>query len=167
MCISLYPVSITTQFTRNLLGFGVLCQPDEICYSYLTVPQDISTQMIFNFQFTASKDDFNTYNVSVKLDSEEEDYYPICNRVHEIKDINRYHCFILLNHLNPGSTYNIHAKLKLKTHETGHHELFSEHNDNNETDVSYGNTLKFRTSDNNNVNFIQGGDISFTDIGNK
>jgi hypothetical protein len=155
MCISYFPVSVSTQFTRNLLGIGKICQEEEICFSYLSVPEDITTSMIFNFHFTTSK----KFQAKVKLNTIHEALSPDCKRITVIADLERYHCQIYFKNLQPGNTYHTFATVLYEK------EVEGEHNSNSTHEEFESEEIKFRTGDNIHSNFIQGGDMSFTEAG--
>eukprot|EP01113_Clastostelium_recurvatum_P002975 TRINITY_DN11280_c0_g1_i4.p1 TRINITY_DN11280_c0_g1~~TRINITY_DN11280_c0_g1_i4.p1 ORF type:complete len:733 (-),score=130.69 TRINITY_DN11280_c0_g1_i4:104-2242(-) len=48
ICIEVNPVAVSTAYSRSLQPS--LCQPMSVCHSYFTVPDDLSTSMIFTFQ---------------------------------------------------------------------------------------------------------------------
>jgi hypothetical protein len=123
---------------------------NNICFVYLTVPEDISTQMIVNYQFSGpifdkSYVEYNTtVNTTARVDA-------TCNRMWQISDEARYQCWADLTSLTPSSSYFFTCTLAF-----GNNTVSSK-------------SRKFRTgpsvNSNEEVKYISGGDLAWTDAG--
>jgi hypothetical protein len=115
-CIIYYPHEISTTFGRMVLNQGKICDYNTICFTYLTVPQDISTSMIANFQLygpvpeksfvLVAKSSFVHFNSTyIDIDYRLVTYYPAtCFKMPNVEE-ERHHCWSDLTSLKPNTVY--------------------------------------------------------------
>lgn len=119
MCFALNPTQVSSWFSRqSVRGY---CNWDSICYSYLTVPQDMSTSMIFNFQYFGAKPKQGMVVVShlllaYAMLNQKEQIACTCFHVNVIVEEERYHCWCDLSDLMPSSAYTVQAYVNARNH---------------------------------------------------
>jgi len=152
LCITFDPVEYSTTFSRRILSDT--CKSGTICFTYLTISQNISSQMIVNFQvntnilsnatvyfgiFDPSKEFvFNVNNTSIMQAH--------CFKMTEIEETSRWQCYANLVNLRPSSSYYVVSSFKT-------------------SEVPYlDNVYKFRTApaQGGMVSFVNGGDLAWS-----
>ncbi|KAF0973182.1 hypothetical protein FDP41_008389 [Naegleria fowleri] len=164
ICIAYDPIEISTLFSRTVLSKRT-CEYEEICYTYLTVPEKMSSAMIVNFQVSSSLF-YKGFVEFRKFDPQEElnlaasvtfdkNKQASCFLMENIFEETRYQCYAELTELESGSSYIIRA-------------AYSQFQTDDSSGVHYGSLVKFRTTpseeDNDsleNIAFINGGDLSW------
>lgn len=141
ICISYYPHTISTSFSRKILEIGKVCNYNDICFSYLTVANDVRTQMIVNFQFAGPQP--NQANVTYwELNSNMNiSIIANCFDVNN-PDEERYQCWADLTQLTPNTTYFFYCTVESNT-------------------LINTQVQKFRTGAQDSVLFVSGGDLSW------
>ncbi|KAG2374266.1 hypothetical protein C9374_010836 [Naegleria lovaniensis] len=163
ICIAYDPVEVSTLFSRTVLSKRT-CEYDEICYTYLTVPEKMSSEMIVNFQVSTSHF-YKGFVELGKFDPEEElniassvtfdkNKQASCFLMENIFEESRYQCYAELTELESGSSYIVRA---------GYSQF-----QNDDSGVHYGSIVKFRTTPSEedddaleNIAFINGGDLAW------
>jgi hypothetical protein len=149
VCIAYSPIEFSTSFSRRIFAQGKICNFNEICYSYMTVPQDISTSMIVNYQYYGmTPSDAYVIVTSTTLNGT---FEATCFRMENILDEERYQCWADLTNLQPSTTYYYTPSVTLSEH------------------VVTGATRKFRTgpslTSDEGFTFTTGGDVEWSEGG--
>jgi hypothetical protein len=164
-CLAHAQSSLTTSFTRLAFGQGHICGTfskykiltyivwDTICFTYLTVPQDISTSIIVNHHYYGDQTDYsqvfiskNSMNlVQGKVSGADTSYRSTCFRMDAVHDESRYQCWTDITGLEPSTSYYYMTVVTLEG-----------------KNVTSG-ALKFRTGPTNgNATFVAGGGLQWT-----
>ncbi|KAL0491600.1 hypothetical protein AKO1_000165 [Acrasis kona] len=114
-CLANATRSMSTSLTRFMVRDEYRCVYQTICCMYLTVPQDMTTTMIVNYQYNGPSLISSTVIVSANpfyidgelliADGAVYYYNSKCFVVHQIKEDNRYQCWSDITGLTPGTTY--------------------------------------------------------------
>eukprot|EP01080_Neovahlkampfia_damariscottae_P003058 gene3058-5228_t len=153
-CITGNPFEFSTSFTRKL-GQGRICQPESICHTYFTVPEDLSSSIIVNFQIEtqfAPKNTFVKYS-TVSFDHLHEGKKKFSNNYHmsEIRDESRFQSWFDMKNLTSNTTYYVSVGFQnFLNHEIHSKQLFK---------IRTGNLEE------KNINFIAGGDMEWSHNG--
>jgi hypothetical protein len=105
VCVTYSPIEFSTSLTRKVFGQGKICNYNQICYSYLTVPEDMSTSMIINYQYYGYKPLKSYVQVYQSPESPKTNFTATCFRMNNILDEERYQCWADALNLQPGTTY--------------------------------------------------------------
>jgi len=132
----------STFFYRKVLSMNRQCVWNEICYSYLTVPEDLRSEMIVNFNWYGSSPISRANVTLLSTAPGQQPYMRIVNASCQGIPIeeSRYQCWADLTNLQPSSVYEVYASFNDKR----------------------GNLLKFRTapsSPEESITFVSGGDL--------
>jgi hypothetical protein len=150
-CFTFYPIFVSTSMSRIVFQQGKICQWNTVCYSYLTVTEDISTSMIVNFQFQGPTPSRGFVSATQNNGTTWMTYPATCYRLTLIIEETRYQCWSDIIGLTPNTTYNYFSAVTI---------------DN--ANVT-GTLLKFRTGPSNtsddSFSFIDGGDIMASESG--
>jgi hypothetical protein len=131
----------------------------EICFVYLTVPYDMSTSMIVNYQLFGPKPSmarviFNSSQIGNKIPKHLnlQIVNSTCFHMTENPEEERYHCWADLTTLTPETTYYVTPEVELS-----------------DGQIIKGETLKFRTApsltSNTEIKYINGGDLAWNEAG--
>jgi hypothetical protein len=146
-CFTFYPIFISTAMSRVVFKQGQLCSWNQVCYSYLTVPEDISTSMIVNYQFQGPAPE-QAYALVSEENMLPVPYYATCFQ-HKLKEEQRHQCWADLTNLTPNTTYYYTPVIIVQG-----------------SNVT-GTTQKFRTgpSGYGDYSFVNGGDVMASESG--
>jgi hypothetical protein len=146
-CLTFYPTFLSTSMSRIIFGQQNYCKWNSICYSYLTITEDIGSSMIVNYQYQGNNPQFahvalghpNGTNTTVQA---------TCFRLTILHEEQRYQCWADLIGLLSNSTYYYSPM------------IMSDY-----MNISAGN-FKFRTGpsllSNHSFSFIEGGDVALS-----
>ncbi|KAL0488173.1 purple acid phosphatase [Acrasis kona] len=168
-CISYYPFSISTGFTRTYLNQDKICERNTICFTYLTVPKDMSTSMIVNYQLHGNQPTNSHVLISRKsfvtqrLDENNQteviiDYSNVHQYESKCFDMNfedeqRHQCWCDLTMLKPNTIY--------------HYLPVTQHS--NQKNITTLQEYKFKTgpplTSDDTFTFVTGGDVQFAESG--
>ncbi|KAF0978860.1 hypothetical protein FDP41_001930 [Naegleria fowleri] len=164
-CVTYDPIEVSTYVTRK--NNNEICR-EGICFTYMTISKDISTQMIVNFQLVATRLDdayvyYGTFNPQLDFQFNSNTSSKIqasCFKLdHVISEVSRYQCYANLVNLSPSSSYYV------KTAAVGVPNYFTSQASLMEDSLVY----KFRTapsaysSVDRVVSFVNGGDFAWKD----
>jgi hypothetical protein len=161
-CVEYFPHALTTSFTRVVLGQGRICGWNQVCHTYLTVPEDISTSMIVNFNFFGAEPAVAVVVVDtepITFDNSTDKYVLLtanCFHMEENTDETRYQCWADVTQLEPSSTY--FALPVVYVYDPKRNDTFT-----------FGNQVKFRTGPSadsaETIQFVTGGDMMMARAG--
>lgn len=160
LCIAYHPQVISTRFTRQFFADdnAKVCKPETICYSFLTVAEDLTSGIIFNFHIRSRS--FKSAHVLFATHGIDEDSQvsnATCIRLRKLEQ-SRVQCWADLTQLQHNTTYYGMAVMV--------------HSDGTETRAQ--KALKFRTApllsdsspgEDDSVRFIDSGDLSWSKKG--
>eukprot|EP00127_Corallochytrium_limacisporum_P005704 Clim_evm83s210 gene=Clim_evmTU83s210 len=170
-CITENPWGMSTHYTR--MKKPPLCDPqsDEPCYVYLTMPEDMSTQMIVNFVAGKKLKDVSVQYGAVSEVSAILSYAPAVYTVLETIEDTKYIYSAALTDLKPGTLYTfavqIQGKISLKTHfhfrtldkSNEHSAIWWAGGDMGTSEV--GQRIIFQVGDSDTDFFVIAGDIAY------
>jgi hypothetical protein len=148
VCIADHPGEVSTSFSRIFLSHHSQqrCEWNSICYTYLTVPQDMSTSMIVNYHIHSEKP-LTTFVEYWSIKSAVTRVEANGFRMKDIPDQQRYQYWTDLTQLQPDTKYSVRVTAKF-------------------IDGTYStSTLQFKTGpsidSNDEITFVTGGDIEW------
>ncbi|KAG2377391.1 hypothetical protein C9374_009302 [Naegleria lovaniensis] len=110
-CVAYDPIEVSTFITRK--NDNEICR-EGICFTYMTISRDISTQMIVNFQVVATRLDdayvyYGTFNPQLDFQFNSNTSSKVqasCFKLDKvINEISRYQCYANILNLTPSSSY--------------------------------------------------------------
>ncbi|KAG2374049.1 hypothetical protein C9374_011128 [Naegleria lovaniensis] len=175
ICIATDPIEISTLFSRTVLS-NRTCALDDICFTYLTVPEHMNSQIIVNFQVSLSSGEqffnplveFKKFNPALSFNPDtirnHLDFWNFlrteqtlaqqakCFRMENIFEEIRFQCLAEITTLESDSSYMVRAVF--------------ESDPNSSRKRHIGSILKFRTTPSEehftkNIPFLNGGDLSW------
>jgi len=153
VCVTYSPIEFSTSFTRRVFGQGKICEYNTICYSYLTVPEDMSTSMIVNYQYYGFTPQTSYVEIYTSFEALAQKHEATCFRMNNIVDEERYQCWADITGLQPGFTYYYKPIVKISDQEF----------------ISVQASRKFRTGPSLNsteeIMFTTGGDMEWSESG--
>ncbi|EFC42993.1 hypothetical protein NAEGRDRAFT_58412 [Naegleria gruberi] len=158
-CVAYDPIEISTLATRA--GDSTRCKSGTICFTYMTISADISSEMIVNFQIDAKQLNssfvyYGTFDPNAEFQFDSKTALKAnanCFKMTVI-EIDRWQCYVNLRGLQSSSSYYVKSAFTGK--------------DYTATSVTFedSNVYKFRTapsasSPDRIVSFLNGGDLAW------
>lgn len=108
LCVAYFPHKVSTLFSRTLTTKD--CKWNTICNYYLTVPEDIRTQMIVNYHFYGDLGNATYVKIRNRLGVERK-FESQCFRIDDLEQ-KRKICWADIYNLTPNSTYHATAVIQ-------------------------------------------------------
>jgi hypothetical protein len=156
LCLADHPISVSSSASRLAMDIRpYFCFWNAVCFMYFTVPRDMSTSMLVNFQIRSYEPE-ETLVFYTDQNNETLSTNATCFYMEHNPDYHRYQCWADLLNLSPNTVYTVSLRIMAPDIEGELHKLTSQ-------------TRSFKTgppiTSDEDIVFVEGGDVQWNTAG--